>query len=99
MARRSHSPNFKSVVALAAIRGDQTVAEIALKYSVHPGQVQAWKAEALASLPAVFEKGCKRTEDHEKQMAALERKVGQLTVENDFLKKSWSEYLKRSGRQ
>ena len=99
MARRKHSPSFKSAVALAAVRGDQTVAEIAQQYGVHPGQVQAWKAEVLASLPTVFDRGRKRAEGDEKQVAALERKVGQLTVENDFLKKNWSAYQKRSGKQ
>lgn len=97
MTRRKHSSSFKSEVALTAIRGEQTVAEIAAKYNVHPGQVQSWKAAALENLSILFEKGTKSSDNSEGQIAALERKVGQLAIENDFLKKSWSGYVKRSG--
>ena len=97
MTRRRHSSEFKAGIALEAVRGDVTVAEIAKKYGVHPGQVQAWKAEALANFATLFEKGGSLKEDSESHVAALERKVGQLAVENDFLKKSWAGYLKRSG--
>ena len=87
MTRRRHSSSFKSQVALAAIRGEQTVAEIAAKYKVHPGQVQAWKAAALEKLPGIFDQGTKSSDTSEEQIAVLERKVGQLSIENDFLKK------------
>lgn len=87
MKRRKHSASFKSEVALTAIRCEQTVAEIAAKYGVHPAQVQAWKAAALENLFNIFEKGTKRSDNSEEQIAALELKVGQLAVENDFLKK------------
>ncbi len=97
MTRRKHSAGFKAQVALEAVRGDRTVADIAKKHNVHPGQVQAWKAEALAKLESIFEGSSKGASNSEEQVAVLERKVGQLTIENDFLKKSWSGYLKRSG--
>jgi transposase len=74
-----------------------TVAEIAKKYEVHPGQIQAWKAGALAKFEGLFEKGGTAESSHEHQVAALERKVGQLTLECDFLKKSWAGYVKRNG--
>jgi len=99
MTRRKHSAGFKAQVALAAIRGDVTIAEIAKTYTVHPGQVQAWKAEALAKLEFLFDQ---RSSGHSKsdvEIAVLERKVGQLTIENDFLKKSWVGYVKRTGRK
>lgn len=97
MTRRKHSSGFKAQVALEAIRGDITVAEIAKKHNVHPGQVQAWKAEALSKLESIFDKGLEGSSRPDEQMAVLERKVGQLTIENDFLKKSWSGYVKRNG--
>jgi transposase len=96
--RRKHSTGFKAQVALEAIRGDMTVAEIAKKYQVHPGQVQAWKAEALSKFESVFDKH-PGSATNEAQLSILERKVGQLTIENDFLKKSWSSYLKRSDKK
>jgi len=97
MRKRKHSTGFKAQVALEAVRGDMTVAEIAKKHDVHPGQVQAWKAEALAKFESLFEKGSIVALKSDEQVAVLERKVGQLTIENDFLKKSWSVYVKRSG--
>lgn len=97
MIRRKHSSRFKAQVALESIRGEKTIAEIAKKHNVHPGQVQAWKAEALAKLESLFDKGAVHEPKSEEQFAVLERKVGQLTIENDFLKKSWSGYVKRSG--
>lgn len=97
MTRRKHSAGFKAQVALEAVRGDLTVAEIAKKHNVHPGQVQAWKAEALSKFETLFEKGSCGASKPDEQAAELERKIGQLTMENDFLKKSWSGYVKRSG--
>lgn len=92
--RRRHSATLKAQVALEAIRGEVTAAEIATKYQVHPSQVQAWKAEVLGNLPLLFGKG--DGEDAEPKIAALERKVGQLALENDFLKKSYQRSVKRS---
>lgn len=97
MTRRKHSGKFKAQVALEAVRGDVTIAEIAKKYNVHPGQVQDWKADALSKFETLFEKGAQGQRKSDDDVAALERKVGQLTIENDFLKKSWAGYAKRSG--
>jgi transposase len=97
MSRRKHSSGFKAQIALEAVRGEMTVAELAKKYQVHPGQVQAWKAEALSKFEGIFERGGGGEVKSDTQVAVLERKVGQLTIENDFLKKSWSGYLKRNG--
>ena len=99
MTRRKHSATFKARVALEAIRGELTVAEISTKYQVHPTQIQTWKAEALKCLPKLFERSGQTTHEaaFDGQIASLERKVGQLTIENDFLKKSWTGYVQRSG--
>lgn len=99
MERRKHSASFKAQVALEGIRGDLTIAEISKKHNLHPGQVQAWKAEALSKLSCLFEKGSRPESHFEEEVALLERKVGQLTIENDFLKKSWTGYQKRSGEK
>ena len=88
---------FKSVVAWEAIRGDRTVAEIAQKHEIHPGQVPIWKTEALSKVESLLEKKGSVRSDGESQVAALERKGGHLTVENAFLTKSWSGSVKRSG--
>lgn len=99
MRRRKHSSGFKAQIAIEAIRGDITIAEIAKKHNVHPGQVQAWKAEALSKFSFLFDKGDNGQPRSEEQVAALERKIGQLTIENDFLKKSWTGYVKRNGEK
>jgi transposase len=98
MVRRKHGSSFKAKVALEALREISTVSELAKRHSLHPGQVQSWKAEALAGLEAIFDKKMSKSyaEDDER-IYALERKIGQLTVENDFLKKSCMSLTSRSG--
>ena len=86
--RRKHSSEFKAKVALEAFRGLKTVSEIAAEFEVHPVMVSNWKKEMLASLPEVFEKkNSKKNQDDQKETGDLERKVGQLTMEVDFLEK------------
>jgi transposase len=73
-------------VALEALRGDKTIQEIASKYKVHPNQVSTWKRQALDGLSEVFSNGAERTgRDHEAEVHDLHAKIGQLTVERDFL--------------
>lgn len=99
MIKRKHSNEFKSKVALEAILGEETIATIAQKHGVHPGQVQNWKAQMVQALPKVF--GVRKTGEIEKEKMkeVLERKIGQLTVENDFLKKKYhSLYGMRGGK-
>ncbi len=83
--RRNHSPIFKAKVALAAIRGDQTLAELAQQFDVHPNQIKQWKDQLLAGMTDVFEGGGKKTAAPESDVTALHAKIGQLTLENDFL--------------
>ena len=83
--RRNHSPAFKAKVALAAIRGDQTLAELTQQFDVHPNQIKQWKDQLLAGIPDVFEGGGKKAAAPESEVTALHAKIGQLTLENDFL--------------
>jgi len=86
--RRKHTAEFKARVALEAIKGLETISEIAAKYELHPVQVGNWKKELLENVPEVFErKNAARDKDGEKERARLERKVGQLSMEVDWLEK------------
>ena len=90
--RRKHTSEFKTIVALEAIKGIKTLSEIAKEYEVHPIMVSAWKKDLLAHLPEVFEKKNPRKEKEiEKETEHLQRKVGQLTMEVDFLEKKCRE--------
>jgi transposase len=83
--RRRFSGDFKARVALEALRGDKTVQEIASK-KVHPNQVSTWKRQAIDGLSEVFSNGTDRErQDHETEVRDLHAKIGQLTVERDFL--------------
>jgi transposase-like protein len=86
MGRRKHSPDFKKKVALEAIRDQKTISQIAKEFQVHPVQVSEWKRQLLEGCGSIFE-GNRRPESREDEIAALERKIGRLCVENDFLKK------------
>jgi len=86
--RRKHSAEFKARVALEAFRGLKTVSEIAAEFEVHPVMVSNWKKEMLEHLPELFEKkNPKKALDGQKETGDLQRKVGQLTMEVDFLEK------------
>lgn len=89
--RRRFSDKFKATVALAALRGDKTVQEIAAKHRIHPTQVTTWKRQAIDGLTGVFSDKVKRAEDNEAEIKELHAKIGKLAVENDFL----SQGLKR----
>lgn len=84
--RTPRSAAFKKKVALEAIKEDQLLSQIAVKYGVHPIQVGKWKKELLDGAEMLFAN--KRSKDSfEAEREALERKIGQLTIENDYLKK------------
>ncbi len=78
--RRTHSPEFKSKVALAAIKGDLTMAEMVKKFDVHANQITEWKKQLLNEAPEVFGKGAKMAEDTEEAVQALHAKIGQLQL-------------------
>ena len=84
--RRRFMAEFKARVALDALRGDRTIQEIAAKHKVHPNQVSTWKRQAMDGLGAIFSNGVDKVRvDHESEIHGLHAKIGQLTVERDFL--------------
>jgi len=88
--RRSFSAQFKARVALEALSGAYTMAELAAKYDVHPNMIAQWKRKVKESLPEVFSKQTDRSEAaREAELKELHAKIGQLTVENDFLSKAF----------
>jgi len=82
--RRNHAPGFKAKVALAAIRGDKTLAELAEYFDVHPNQISEWKQQLQESAADVFG-GTPRAKAAEPDLKVLHAKIGQLALENDFL--------------
>ena len=85
--RRKHSAAFKAKVALAAIKGDQTIEEIASQYGVHPAQIHTWRRALLEGAAAVFDgQPTKKDKAHSALVDQLYRQIGQLTVERDFLR-------------
>ena len=82
--RRNHTPAFKAKVALAAIKGDRTIAQIAEQFDVHPNQVTAWKAQLEGGAADVFGRGGGPAEPTV-DVKSLHAKIGELTLENDFL--------------
>ena len=85
--RRNHSPEFKAKVALAAARGDKTVAELAQQYNLHANQISTWKKELLDNAAMIFASESQLGKDSAEEMDKLHAKIGQLTMENDFLAK------------
>ena len=81
--RRRFTGDFKAKVAL---RGDKTIQEIATRHKVHPNQVSAWKQRTVEGMKEVFSKGAERSRGaHETEIRDLHAKIGELTVERDFL--------------
>ena len=89
--RRKHSPAFKAKVALEAVKGQETVAQLAARYEVHPGQIQAWKKVIVEGAAGVFGNGQeKKAKNDAALMARLYQEIGQLKVERDFLEERFA---------
>lgn len=86
--RRKHSPSFKAKVALEALKGESTIAELASRFEVHPGQIRKWKNSLAEGATGIF--GGDQThkkKDDEALVAQLYQEIGKLKVERDFLEK------------
>jgi transposase len=88
-SRRKHSPSFKARVALEALKGEETVAELANRFEVHPSQIRKWKNSLAEGAVGIFggEQSQKKKDDAN-LVAQLYQQIGQLKVERDFLDKA-----------
>lgn len=87
-SRRKRSPALKAKIAIAAIKSQQTISQLASDFEVHPSQVTQWKRQAIEVIPTAFERGARRThKDNENQLATLYEQIGRLKVELDWIKK------------
>lgn len=85
--RRNHKPAFKAKVALAAIKNDRTLAELAEQFDVHPNQIQDWRKRLLEDADQLFGRGRQQREETDEKVKDLHAKIGQLTMERDFLER------------
>jgi transposase len=83
--RRNHSPAFKAKVAMTALHGDKTLAQLASQYDVHVNQIQTWRNQLKQNMVSLFDSGIDKSKDHDAEVKLLQAKIGQLTMENDFL--------------
>jgi transposase-like protein len=93
-SRRNHSAKFKARVALEALRGEATLTELASRHGVHANQIALWRKQMLEHSSEVFDNGSPALDDAERQIRDLRAKVGELTMERDFL----ADALGRFGR-
>jgi transposase len=91
--RKRYDKAFKAKVALEALKGEKTLQELATTYAVHPNMIALWKKQVLEHASMVFEKEGKEkaSEEAERQKDELYKQIGQLQVENDYLKKKFKQ--------
>jgi transposase len=85
--RRNHCAAFKAKVALAAMKGDRTLADLSEQFDLHPNQIQDWKRRLAEGAEDVFGGNAVEAQHNEKEVEKLHAKIGQLAMENDFLSK------------
>jgi len=92
--RKSYDATFRAKVALEAVKGEKTLAELSSEYGVHPNQIRNWRKQLLEMLPDLFtDRRKKRDKDQEELISELYRQIGQLKVELDWLKKKSQKLL------
>ena len=87
--RRNHSPEFKAKVAMAAIKGDETLSELSQRHGINSNLIVKWKKQLLENSSEVFASSKGLAPDRESEIQSLQAKIGQLTMENDFLAKAF----------
>ena len=88
--RRKFAPEFKAKVALEALSGEHTLSELAAKHDIHPNVVQQWRRQAKEAMPDLFSgKASAHATSRESEIKELHAKIGQLTIEKDFLAKAF----------
>ncbi|MDI6641962.1 MAG: transposase [Elusimicrobiota bacterium] len=96
MMRKKFEAGFKAKVALAALKGDKTLAEISSDYGVHANMISRWKQELLQVAAEIFNgKHAKQDNNQEEKVDKLYKSIAELKVENDWLKKNWNFYDER----
>lgn len=96
--RKTFTKDFKAKVALEALRNEKTIAELASEYKVHPNQISLWKKQLIDGAAELFERGAKQESEElktERKIEDLYKNVGQLQVENEFLKKKYRQIYGR----
>ena len=86
--RRNDSPDFKAKVALAVIKGEETLSELAKRYQMNANLIVKWKKLLLENSAEVFSSGKNLAPDRESEIKSLQAKIGEITMENDFLSKA-----------
>ena len=97
--RRNHSPAFKARVALEALKSEKTVAELATLHDVHPTQIVSWKNELLGRAAEIFGSGSNGEPQSQEKIRELHEKIGELTVEKDFLDRALGRFPGSSGKR